>query len=187
MQKQQTPLQLRPAVRQAASQLLHLCAGCLPAAQPRELVMVLWACSKLGLQPSRAVQSQLWGAAAAVARLSGSEAAAVLHALARLRLCPPPAWMAAVLRASQQQLGSLSGMQLAGIIWACGALRCRPPLAWMCGALAQLEQQLRGSAALPACCVSMAVWGLSQLGFQPPQAAGQALMEAAAALAQQLR
>jgi hypothetical protein len=186
-QKQQLQLQLLPAIRQAAGELLNACAGCLPAAQPRELVMVLWACSKLRLQPSSAVQSQLWGAAGAVARLTGSEAAAVLHALARLRLCPPPAWLAALLAGSQRQLGSLSGVQLSVMIWACGTLRCRPPPAWMHAALAQLLGQLQGSQPLPPACLSMAVWGLSKLGFKPAAPAAHALMQAATALSQQLR
>ncbi|WIA17210.1 hypothetical protein OEZ85_014090 [Tetradesmus obliquus] len=159
----------------------------LPAAQPCELVMVLWACSKLGLQPSRAVQSQLWAAAAGVACLTGSEAAAVLHAVARLRLRPPPAWMAALLAGSQRQLGSLSFQQLAVMVWACGALRCRPPVAWMHAALGQLAAQLQGSQPLPPASLSMTVWGLSQLGFQPSQPAAHALLAAVEALAQDLR
>lgn len=195
-QKQQLPLQqlppqlppqLLPAIRQAASELLNACAGFLPAAQPRELVMVLWACSKLGLQPSRAVQSQLWAAAAGVACLTGSEAAAVLHAVARLRLQPPPAWMAALLAGSQRQLSSLSFQQLAVMVWACGALRCRPPVAWMHAALGQLAAQLQGSQPLPPASLSMTVWGLSQLGFQPSQPAAHALLAAVEALAQDLR
>jgi hypothetical protein len=174
-------------------QLLSKLAPHMQQLTSQGLLLMLWAAATWS-SSSECQPGVLLPAPTASALLAACEAAlhsqalaprgltVVLWACAHLRLCPPPAWLAAWLAAMHAALPGCDAQDVALGVWALARLGCPPPSDWLAAAASRAGQLAArmGCAELPALC-----WALGRLRYRPPAHVVAALLQRGARLASQ--